>query len=579
VLDSDLSGPLGVVREARLDAPSAAEFFLSRLYEHGVEYMFLNPGTDFPPIVEAFLIAQEEGTSTPRPMLVPHENTAVSMAHGYYLVSGRPQAVMVHVSVGTANTINALADASRDNVPLLLCAGRTPVTERGLHGSRNRPIHWAQEMFDQASMVREWVKWDYELREPSQINDVVDRAFEVMTASPPGPVYLTLPREALAAQVRPGIALNSLRAPPTAPHPATADIEKLAHWITDAKTPLIVVAGVGRHRADVEMLARIVNRYALPVVSSSPRFLCLPTDHLMHAGFSVDPYLSEADLIVSLECDAPWRPHLVSPRADAKVVHIGQDPAWLRHPIRSFPSALGITSAVGPVLAALELMLAKFLPSDATVVVERRARQLESRQKRLRLLSVLSTEPEVDITPEFLSRVIGEELADAIIVNEYPLRLDHCSRNQPASFYGLGPAGGLGWGLGAALGAKAAAPSKLIVATLGDGSYMFANPSACHWTSQVHKLPVLVIVFNNNRYGAVRNSTLSMYAGGRAGRNQGRFLADLDSNARWDKVVEAHGGYGERVSEPSELVAAIRRARHAVEVEGRQALLDVVCPY
>jgi len=119
----------------------------------------------------------------------------------------------------------------------------------------------------------------------------------------------------------------------------------------------------------------------------------------------------------------------------------------------------------------------------------------------------------------------------------------------------------------------------MVVAVIGDGAYMFANPSACHWTAQVHDLPVLTIVFNNERYGAVRNATMSMYAKGYAGRENGLYLAELASAARWDKTVEAHGGYGERVEDPAELPAALARARHAVEVEGRQALLDVICPY
>ena len=97
-------------------------------------------------------------------MLVPHENLAVAMAHGAYLMTGRAQAVMVHVNVGTANTINNITNMSRDRIPLFLAAGRTPVTETGNFASRNRSIHWAQEMFDQAGMVRELVKWDYELR-------------------------------------------------------------------------------------------------------------------------------------------------------------------------------------------------------------------------------------------------------------------------------------------------------------------------------------------------------------------------------------------------------------------------------
>ena len=88
-------------------------------------------------------------------------------------------------------------------------------------------------------------------------------------------------------------------------------------------------------------------------------------------------------------------------------------------------------------------------------------------------------------------------------------------------------AGGLGWGFGAALGAKLAAPDKLVVATLGDGAYMFSNPMVAHWVSDVHKLPILTIVFNNSLYGAVRGATMSMFKDGVAGEDGGRFMADL----------------------------------------------------
>ena len=149
--------------------PIAGEVFLQALAEHGVDFFFANPGTDFPPIVEAFSRSRERNTKLPRPVLVPHENLAVAMAHGAYAMNGRPQAVMVHVNVGTGNTINNLINLSRDRVPLILAAGRTPITEKGQFGSRSRQIHWGQEMFDQAAMVREIVKWDYELRMPEQV--------------------------------------------------------------------------------------------------------------------------------------------------------------------------------------------------------------------------------------------------------------------------------------------------------------------------------------------------------------------------------------------------------------------------
>src|SRR3990167_7778336 len=179
----------------------AAEAFLRAPADHGADYLFVNPGTDFPPIVEAFDRAKKTNAKVPKPVLVPHENLAVAMAHGAYLMTGRAQAVMVHVNVGTANTINNLTNMSRDRIPLFLAAGRTPVTETGNFGSRNRSIHWAQEMFDQAGMGRELVKWDYELRVPEQVGNVVARAYEAAMTSPMGPVYLILPREPLSAPV------------------------------------------------------------------------------------------------------------------------------------------------------------------------------------------------------------------------------------------------------------------------------------------------------------------------------------------------------------------------------------------
>src|SRR3982074_1655440 len=131
-----------------------AEAYLSRLAERGIEYVFANAGTDFAPIVEA-LSKPSGGKTYPRFITVPHENVAMAMAHGYYRTCGKPAAVMVHVTVGTANSMNGLINAARDNIPLLLAAGRTPLTETGHISSRNRSIHWGQESFDQGGMVGE----------------------------------------------------------------------------------------------------------------------------------------------------------------------------------------------------------------------------------------------------------------------------------------------------------------------------------------------------------------------------------------------------------------------------------------
>ncbi len=177
---------------------TVAEAYLSLLRDRGVSRLFVNAGTDFAPFVEAYARQKQSGLDFPELVICAHENLAISMAHGAYLGDGRVQAVMVHTSVGTANAVCGMFNAATDRVPILLAAGRTPLFEDSVLGSRDGGIHWAQEMYDQASMVREFVKWDYELRDGVQVAAVLDRAIDIAMAAPRGPVYLSLPREVLA---------------------------------------------------------------------------------------------------------------------------------------------------------------------------------------------------------------------------------------------------------------------------------------------------------------------------------------------------------------------------------------------
>jgi acetolactate synthase-1/2/3 large subunit len=559
--------------------PIAAEAFLRALSDHGIDFFFANPGTDFPPIVEAFTRAERSNAKVPRPILVPHENLAVAMAHGAFLMTGRPQAVMVHVNVGTANTINNLINLSRDRVPLILAAGRTPITEHGAFGSRSRPIHWAQEMFDQAGMLREVVKWDYELRVPEQIGDVVCRAYEVAMTAPRGPVYMVLPREPLAASLSEPPAALKPRPVPALTHPDPKAVATLADWIIAAEHPLILTAASGDPDA-VAALARLAERTALPVVTNNARVVALPSSHPMNFGSEPGALFAEADLIIALESDAPWYPHLKPPPSGSRLVHIGEDPVFQRYPMRSFPSDLSIMAGTANILSALDAALVDRQAAGNTRIEARRTRLAQLQQRRHGQLAKDAMAPPDRITKAYLSRMIGEAVGpDAIIFNEYPLLLDHCAREKPGTFFGLSPAGGLGWGVGAALGAKLAAPEKLVVATVGDGAYMFTNPTVCHWVADAFKLPVLTIVFNNSRYGAVRGATLSMFKDGVAGENDGRFMADLDPSPDFAAIARAQGAHGERVERPEDLARALTDAKHAVVSDGRPALLDVITPY
>jgi acetolactate synthase-1/2/3 large subunit len=555
----------------------AAEALLRALADHGTDFFFANPGTDFPPIVEAFSRAKKTNAKVPKPVLVPHENLAVAMAHGAYLMTGNPQAVMVHVNVGTANTINNLTNLSRDRVPLILAAGRTPITEKGSFGSRSRPIHWAQEMFDQAGMVRELVKWDYELRQPNQVGDIVARGVEVAMAHPRGPIYLVLPREPLSATLSEPIAPMKPRAQAAETHPDPKAIATLAEWIVAAERPLIVTATLPA--GAVAALAHLAERCAIPVVTHNPRTVCMPSSHAMHFGFEPGALLADADLVISLESDVPWIPHLQHPPGGCRVAHVGEEPLYVRYPMRSFPSDLVIQAGPNNALDALTKAVEARLQMAEARIAARRAR-LTERMRTRRAQLAKDSAPGATISPEHLSRVIGEQVGeDAIIVNEYPLRPDHCAREKPGTLFALGPAGGLGWGFGAALGIKLAAPDEFVVATLGDGAYIFSNPMVGHWVAANHGLPILTIVFNNSRYGAVRRATLSMFKDGAAGEDDGRTLADLGPSPAYEAMAQAQGVYAERVEKPADLPDALTRARDAVVSGRHQALLNVITPY
>lgn len=560
------------------DKTSVADGYLALLSANGVDYFFGNAGTDFAPIVEAFAKASKNGTTAPKPVIVPHEAVAVAMAHGYYQITGKAQAVMVHVQVGTANAVCNIINAADQKVPVLMTAGRNPIHEAGPAGARNRSIHWAQEMYDQASMLRMHVKWDYELRTALQLRTVVDRAFQVAMSEPRGPVYMSLPREVIAAPLDAEIdrAQSRLRPAPV-PLPNPGEIERAAELIAAAENPLIVTADIGRHQASVPALEAFAERFAIPVVQHHPRFHNISYDHPMYFGAAPGELLKQADLVLAAECDVPWLPSLEQPQDGAKVIQLALDPVFGREPIRGFAADALLTGTAEHALPLLAAALDKKIKPET---IKARRDRLAERQVAFRKVQDARAEAAKasrPIDPGFATRLIAEKCGqDAIYIAESAFQPDHARLTRPGSYFGLTPAGGLGWGLGAALGTKLAAPEKLVVAAVGDGAYIFNNPLAAHYVSQAENLPILMVIYNNGGWESVRRANRSMYPDGIAVNGNRQPLSDFTVDTSFEKVVEANGGLGIRVNDVSELEQAIDKALHAVQVEGRQALLNVI---
>ncbi len=570
---------------ARLTAEVATvgEAYLRLLADRGIENLFANAGTDFAPLIEGYVKSVLAGARVPRPVTVPHENVAVCMAMGHWMVSGQAQAVMVHVNVGTANTICGLLNAAQANVPMLLTAGRTPITETGMEGGRNIHIHWTQEMFDQAGMVREAVKWDYELRNGTQLETVVDRALNIAHAAPQGPVYLTLPREVLASPMGEFFYSPASRhAHAVPPHPDPESIERVARMLAAAERPIIITNSAGFDAGAVEALGAFAGRMAVPVVQYVPRCVSLPASHPMHAGYDPAEQLPEADLVIVIECAVPWIPGKVRPNANAKVVHIGVDPMHQRIPIRGFECDLAITGSAAASLRALDRAAVAHESSCAKTVAARRGRLAGERTQRESALAkaVESARGQAVIHPTWLTHCVDQAMgADAILIREAPqFAPQHYTSERPGSYFSLGAAGGLGWGMGAAIGAKLAAPDRLVVAVEGDGSYMFCAPVAAHYVALEQDAPFLTLIVDNQKWNEVGSATRHLYPDGHAARNRKlEPLTYFDQRLRLEKVVDCVGGYGERVTDPAELPAALARAIKVVKEERRQAVLDVVC--
>ena len=571
-----------------IQVDSVAEAYLTLLADRGVEYLFGNAGTDFASIIEALSKAALEGGQAPTPVTVPHENLAVAMAHGYYMVSGRPQAVMFHVNVGTANGICGVMNAARENVPILFTSGRTPLNETDVRGARSVFIHWGQEMFDQAGMLREMVKWDYELRGAEQLETVVDRAINIAMSEPRGPIYLSLPREVLAAVPNGpaagefGYESPSRRQPAAPPAPEASAVARAAEWLAAAEKPLIVTSSVGRDEAAVRALADLADRFALPVVSYRPRYLCLPTDHPMHVGYESRPFLADADAVLVLDCDVPWIPSLHNVNPGAKIIHAGVDPLFANYPVRGFTCDLAITGAARLVLTALDGALSGHEDGIAGRVAERRARIADIREGQRAQWRQAREEaggvdpPGAAWIAHCLNQAKGK---DDIVVSETLLPLAHMDFTEPGTYFGTSPAGGLGWGLGAALGAKLAAPERRVFSVVGDGAYMFGGPTPAHYVSAAMDLPVVTVIINNSMWGAVRKATLGLHPDGAAARINRAPLTYFEPTPDYEKIVGASGGYGEKVENAGDLPAALERAIRVVEEEKRQAVLNVVASY
>ncbi|HEX2648356.1 MAG TPA: thiamine pyrophosphate-requiring protein [Burkholderiales bacterium] len=561
---------------------STSHYFLEGLNEIGIDYVFGNLGTDHAPLIEEMARWKKQGLKHPPTILCPHENVAVHMALGYTQVTGRGQAILAHVDAGTANSSMALHNLSRARVPTLLMAGRAPFTMRGeLSGARDTHVHFIQEPFDQAALVRPYVKWEYTLYAGVVAKEVLRRAHSVMHSDPMGPVYLTLPREVLAQSWDE----SAVKSFPDARYGAVrargldaATIGEMATRLLAARHPILITRYGGRNPAFAAVVDELARFAGIRVYESGALNLNISSESPCFCGISAAAALPKTDVGMLVDVDVPWIPAETKENAATFWIQIDVDAIKDRMPMWGFPTNLRVqadsTIVLGQLLEALRSKAeAKFLNEAKNRLDEIRSER-ETRAASLAKLAAERGKPGA-IGVNYLCAELGRAIpADAIVFNEgirnTPTLFNQLKRTKPGSIFGL-PGGALGFSGAGALGAKLARREALAVQICGDGSFYQGTPETVYAVAKHYDLPILTVVIDNGGWSAVKEATLRMYPQGEA-HAAGEYEARLAPEIDFAKIVESAGGYGAKVSDPDEVPDAIRRCLDEVR-RGRSALL------
>ncbi|MEM3329389.1 MAG: thiamine pyrophosphate-requiring protein [Saccharolobus sp.] len=530
---------------------NSGKALLSLLKEYGVDRIFIVSGTDYASIIEA----EVEDSKLPELEVVPHEITAISAAIGYSL-GNKLGVVAIHTTPGTANALGGIMSAFTSRIPLMVIAGRSPYTEKGSTASRNLRIHWTQEARDQGELVRQYVKYDFEIRLPEQIPAVVARSIQIMLSEPRGPVYLILPREVSIGEV------NEVKRIPMdyyEPAPSPEKLKKAKNMLENAERPVIVTWRAGRRREWFESLKNFANKFNIPVINYVGEVLNYPANGIM----ALDKYdIRKSDLLLVVEAEVPYFPKKLD--IDIPIIKIDVEPSYSYIPYYGFRCDLCIQSTPTNFFDYIEIK-----PKDAEEIKELKARQEE--EKRNEINRLRDRKP---IHPKYLSYEIGEIVSsnDLVVFNEYQFNPKYAKLNDFGTYYSDLSIGYLGFALGASVGYKMATGKDVLVTT-GDGSFIFGVPEAFYYIA--YKYPVMVVIYDNGGWLASAEAVDEVFPEGLAKAKKYYPGAEF-TRFEIGKTVEAFHGYYELVEEPDQIRPALLRGLEKVKKEKRISVIQVI---
>ena len=532
---------------------TAAEAIVQHLIDEGVKYVFGITGDTVLPILDAMYARPDEI----RYITCRLEHAATGMADGYSRITGEPTCALLHVGPGISNAVLGTWIAEKDAVPLIVLSCNLDTFRLG----RNL---WHE--FNVMNVFREVTKWNDQMRESKDVKRLMRTAFQMATSGQPGPVHVDCPKDllvgpsevdstdrSLAGPSKPAYVANSVR-------PDAVALERACRMLAGAHHPVIIAGrGVMWAKAWGNLVA-FAERLGAPVVTTEMGRGAISEDHKLAVGLighfgrtTANEALRRADVVIGLGCrftnvsTINWS---VIPQ-NTKIIQVEADPLEIG---RQYSVEIGIAADSGAFLAdALTFCNSEGILDDRGADHPRAQALAElNDQETDRYFDVdLNSVP---IKAQLITRAIMEICDEDVIVSvgagNHTQYAHHIKIRQPDSYILPAGTGSMAFAFAAALGARLAQPERQIVVPIGDGDFGMMTQEL--ETSVREKLPVVVVVYNDSGYGALRLFQKVQH--------QGRYLGSDYGQTDLAKLAEAYGARGERLERPSDLAPALKRA-------------------
>ncbi|MFJ3898661.1 thiamine pyrophosphate-dependent enzyme [Streptomyces sp. NPDC090083] len=547
----------------------------------GADYIFCSSGSEWAPVWESLARRHRDGLPCPRYLDLTHETVAVGMATGYGLIERRPQGVLLHAAPGLLQGSMAVHGALLAGVPMVV--GSSESTTYGDGPGQDPGGQWYRNLSvvgGPHQIAQPFTKWSTEAASVHTLPMMVTRAAELAWRVPAGPAYLNVPLEILLEDWDGREAKPIVR--PGSTHSSPDEVDPVAQLLREARNPVIVTETAGREAGGFEALVAFAEAWHIPVVEPDSA-VCgnFPRTHPLHAGSDIGPWMDEADLILLVNCRAPFYPPSRRP-SRATVVVIDEVP---QRPHVVYQVLFADRYLEGNVANTLRQLAKRAKDLDETAVAARGAAQEARRTAertaitRAETLAGSAAEGAGGVDPVLVAATLRRLLdgTDAIVVDETITHSRvvrrHVRTTDPDAYFYV--QGGLGQGIAVALGVKLAARERPVVLTIGDGAFTYNPVIPSYDASKAYELPLLIVVFNNRVYKSMNLNHRRFYPEG-AAADTGEWLGtDLRRLPRLAAFAEPFGMHTETVDAPEALAPALERALKAV-AEGTTAVVDVL---